>query len=166
MRDQRCPSCCFFVPNRNNLNWKISKYMNLRSVSRLHSYEKHGRVYALVFVGIFLSFILSTAVSVYTVKQMIERGIQESNRVISQVIKDHLKESIIKPLINSHSMAKDSYLIELLSNDSSDSENSIKSYLRGSKNGSGYDFCYVVSDKTKKYFSSNGLKKNNLSRIK
>ena len=124
--------------------------MNLRSVSRLHSYEKHGRVYALVFVGIFLSFILSTAVSVYTVKQMIERGIQESNRVISQVIKDHLKESI---------MAKDSYLIELLSNDSSDSENSIKSYLRGSKNGSGYDFCYVVSDKTKKYFSSNGLKK-------
>lgn len=56
--------------------------MNLRSVSRLHSYEKHGRVYALVFVGIFFSFILSTAVSVYTVKQMIERGIQESNRVI------------------------------------------------------------------------------------
>ncbi|MCI6938174.1 MAG: hypothetical protein MR749_00510, partial [Succinatimonas hippei] len=69
--------------------------MNLRSVSRLHSYEKQGKVYALVFVGIFLSFILSTAVSVYTVKKMTERGIQESNHVISQVIKDHLKESII-----------------------------------------------------------------------
>ena len=56
--------------------------MNLRSVSRLHSYEKQGKVYALVFVGIFLSFILLTAVSVYTVKKMTERGIQESNHVI------------------------------------------------------------------------------------
>lgn len=56
--------------------------MNLRSASRLHSYEKHGRVYALVFVGIFLSFILSTAVSVYTVKQMTERGIQESSQTV------------------------------------------------------------------------------------
>ncbi|MDD6205613.1 cache domain-containing protein [Succinivibrio sp.] len=107
----------------------------------------------------FLSFIFLTAVSVYTVKQMTERSIQESNQVISQVIKDHLKESIIKPLINSNSMAKDDYLVELLSNENSESEKSIKSYLRGIKNGYGYDFCYVVSDKTKKYFSSNGLKK-------
>ncbi len=37
----------------------------------------------------FLSFIFLTAVSVYTVKQMTERSIQESNQVISQVIKDH-----------------------------------------------------------------------------
>ena len=133
--------------------------MNLRSVSRLHSYEKQGKVYALVFVGIFLSFILLTAVSVYTVKKMTERGIQESNHVISQVIKDHLKESIIKPLINSNSIAKDDYLVDLLFNENSESEKSIKSYLRGIKNGYGYDFCYVVSDKTKKYYSSNGLKK-------
>lgn len=98
----------------------------------------------------FLSFIFLTAVSVYTVKQMTERSIQESNQVISQVIKDHLKESIIKPLINSNSMAKDDYLVELLSNENSESEKSIKSYLRGIKNGYGYDFCYVVSDKTKK----------------
>ena len=51
--------------------------MNLRSIVRLHSSDKQSKGYVLAFVGIFLSFILSTSVSVYAVKKITDRGIQE-----------------------------------------------------------------------------------------
>lgn len=138
---------------------KKSKNMNLRSIVRLHSSDKQSKGYVLAFVGIFLSFILSTSVSVYAVKKITDRGIQELNYVISQVIRDHIKEDLVNPIVNSNLMANDEYLVGLLTHENSSTENEIKSYLRGIKNGYGYDGCFVVSEKSKKYYSPQGLKK-------
>ena len=90
---------------------------------------------------------------------MTEKRMQESNYVISQVIKDHIKEDLINPIVNSNRMAKDEYLREILSVENEQSEALIMSYLRGIKNGYGSDSCFVVSDKTKKYFTAEGFEK-------
>lgn len=125
--------------------------MNKRNITRF------------AFVIVILSFILSTFVSLWSLRLMAERNMQELSKTLASRIYDSISSELSEPITVSRAMANDTLLIETLKNETASgsdvTEKILADYLSAQKNTFGYEAAFVVSDETKSYYSYGGINK-------
>ena len=125
--------------------------MNKRNITRL------------AFAIVILSFVLSTFVSLWSLRIMAERNIQELSKTLASRIYDSISNELSEPVTVSLAMANDTLLIDVLKNEASvgidETSNIMSDYLSGQKNIFGYEAAFVVSDASMCYYSYGGINK-------
>lgn len=125
--------------------------MNRRKITRL------------AFAIVILSFILSTIVSLWSLRLMAERNMQELSKSLASRIYDSISSELSEPITVSRSMANDKLLIDVLKNESSAGTEAtaqvLSEYLSGQKNAFEYEAAFAVSNATMCYYSYGGISK-------
>ena len=125
--------------------------MNKRNITRL------------AFAIVILSFVLSTFVSLWSLRIMAERNIQELSKTLASRIYDSISNELSEPVTVSLAMANDTLLKDVLKNEASvgidETSNIMSDYLSGQKNIFGYEAAFVVSDASMCYYSYGGINK-------
>lgn len=84
-----------------------------------------------------------------------------NNKIVAERVYDMLYGSLTKPIIISQSMASDTFLIEALENEESVSkaaiEKELAKYLGALRDHFGYRATYVISEKTRRYYTPEGI---------
>ena len=81
--------------------------MNNRNITRL------------AFAIVILSFVLSTIMSLLSLRIMAERNMQELSKTLASRIYDSISSELSEPVTVSRAMAHDTFLIETLKNEAS-----------------------------------------------
>lgn len=110
-----------------------------------------------------LSFVLSTAVSLWSITRLSNDHIRDINTMIAARVYIAIDRSLREPIAVAKTMASDSFLKEALENEdgmSEDEESQVmKKYLSEMKEGLGYESTFVISDSSRRYYSYDGLSK-------
>ncbi len=121
------------------------------------------RMTRLAFAVVLLSFLLSTAVSLWSLHMMTQHNKRELGRVLAARIYDTISIEMSEPVVVAKTMANDRFLIDVLHREgtmeSSEAANLIRDYLSGIRSGLDYEAAFVVSDATRRYYTFNGLSK-------
>lgn len=121
------------------------------------------RVIKFSFIILLVSFLLSTLISLYSLHSMAIHNQREMNKVLAAQIYDTISSELDEPLVVSRTMANDSFLIDLLRNEKSLSEEEcneqIQKYLLGIKEGLNYESSFLVSEQSKRYYTYQGIHK-------
>ena len=125
--------------------------MNRRNITRL------------AFAIVIVSFFLSTFVSLWSLRLMAERNMQELGKTLAARIYDSISSELSEPISVSRAMANDVFLIGALGNEADAGTEatgqSIAEYLAALKNAFGYEAAFVVSDASMCYYSYGGISK-------
>lgn len=125
--------------------------MNNRNITRL------------AFAIVILSFVLSTIMSLLSLRIMAERNMQELSKTLASRIYDSISSELSEPVTVSRAMAHDTFLIETLKNEASAgtevTAEIMAEYLSAQKNAFDYEAAFVVSDESKCYYSYGGISK-------
>ena len=117
----------------------------------------------LAFAIVILSFVLSTFVSLWSLRLLTERNTQELSKALASRIYDSISSELSEPITVSRSMANDSFLIDTLKNESSvgleETAKIIAGYLSSQKNAFGYEAAFAVSKSSMCYYSYGGINK-------
>lgn len=123
-----------------------------------------NKILRLFFASIFLCFLATTAVSVYSLSKVIDANDQNAARLISTTVHSHIRDFLSTHISAAKTMAEDFYLKKSLREDAKKPvldpgmpEQAL--YLRGFVRTTGIDTAYIVSDATRRYFSHRGLHK-------
>ena len=118
----------------------------------------------LAFAIVILCFVLSTFVSLWSLRIMAQRNMQELSKTLASRIYDSISGELMEPITVSSVMANDTLLISTLKAESSDGVSAtahiLSDYLSGQKSAFGYEAAFVVSDSTMNYYSYGGLNKH------
>ena len=121
------------------------------------------RITYLAFAIVILSFIASTCVSLWSLHIMSQNNQKELSKILTAQIYDDISFELSQPVIVSRTMANDSFLIDALKKENSNSEKDeaelISSYLRGIQTGLDYEAAFVVSEASRRYYTTEGLNK-------
>ena len=113
---------------------------------------------------VILSFVLSTFVSLWSLRLMAKRNMQELSKSLASLIYDSISSELSEPIVVSRSMANDTFLIDALENETSNgvdqTAEALAGYLTGQKEAFGYEAAFLVSDATKYYYSYGGINKH------
>ena len=122
-----------------------------------------SRITRLAFVIVLVCFLLSTFVSLWSLRLMAKQNMRELSKVLAGRIYDAISTELSEPIVVSRTMANDRLLIGALENEAQYSQEEaaavLADYLTGIKEGMGFESAFVVSDATKRYYSFNGLGK-------
>ncbi|MBR0408680.1 MAG: GGDEF domain-containing protein [Clostridia bacterium] len=122
-----------------------------------------NRITKLAFVIVVVCFVLSTFVSLWSLRGMARHNMQDLSKVLAAGIYDSIGGELAEPIVAARAMASDTLFIELLRNEARyDEEEIVKKigeYLSGIKNGLGYESAFAVSEASRRYYSFNGLHK-------
>ena len=125
--------------------------MNRRNITRL------------AFAIVILSFVLSTFVSLWSLRIMADRNMEELSKSLASRIYDSISGELMEPITVSRSMARDTFLIDAMKNEASAGTKAtslrLAEYLSGQKDAFGYEAAFVVSDATMCYYSYGGINK-------
>ncbi|MBO7703678.1 MAG: GGDEF domain-containing protein [Solobacterium sp.] len=125
--------------------------------------EERNRITKLAFAIVLLSFILSTAVSLFSLHSMAVHNQQELNRVLAAQIYDTISIELGEPTVVARTMRNDRFLIDLLEDETNQSQQTVTDtmceYLSGIKEGLEFEAAFVVSETTGNYYSYQGLTK-------
>ncbi len=125
--------------------------MNKRNVTRL------------AFAIVILSFVLSTFVSLWSLRLMAQRNVQELSKSIAARINNSISAELSEPVNVSMAMAHDSFLIEAMKGEDQAgkerTEERMKEYLGSLKEAFGYEAAFVISDASQYYYSYGGINK-------
>ncbi len=125
--------------------------MNRRNITRL------------AFAIVILSFVLSTFVSLWSLRLMADRNMEELSKSLASRIYDSISGELMEPITVSRSMARDTFLIDAMKNEASAGTKAtslrLAEYLSGQKDAFGYEAAFVVSDATMCYYSYGGINK-------
>jgi len=125
--------------------------MNRKNVARL------------AFGIVIICFVLSTVVSLLSLRVMAERNMQELSKSLASGIYDTLSGELMEPITVSRAMANDALLIRALKNEESagtaETAAALAEYLSAQKNAFGYEAAFLVSDATMNYYSYGGVNK-------
>ena len=125
--------------------------MNRRNITRL------------AIAIVILSFVLSTFVSLWSLRVMEDRNMQELSKTLASRIYDAISGELTEPITVSRSMAHSSLLIRALKNETAVGTEATASilaeYLTGEKDAFGYEAAFIVSDATMCYYSYGGINK-------
>ena len=115
----------------------------------------------LAFAIVILSFVLSTVVSLWSLRLMAERNMQELSKTLASRIYDSISSELSEPITVSRAMANDTFLIDVLQQEASAgsavTERKIAEYLSGQKSAFGFEAAFVVSDAAMCYYSYGGI---------
>lgn len=112
---------------------------------------------------VILSFVLSTFVSLWSLRLMAKRNMQELSKSLASLIYDSISSELSEPIIVSRSMANDTLLIDALENEASNGLDQtaeiLAGYLTAQKEAFGYEAAFLVSEASKCYYSYGGINK-------
>ena len=112
---------------------------------------------------VILSFVLSTFVSLWSLRLMAKRNMQELSKSLASLIYDSISSELSEPIIVSRSMANDTLLIDALENEASNGMDQtaeiLAGYLTAQKEAFGYEAAFLVSEASKCYYSYGGINK-------
>ena len=112
---------------------------------------------------VILSFVLSTFVSLWSLRLMAKRNMQELSKSLASLIYDSISSELSEPIIVSRSMANDTLLIDALENEASNglgqTAEILAGYLTAQKEAFGYEAAFLVSEASKCYYSYGGINK-------
>lgn len=112
---------------------------------------------------VILSFVLSTFVSLWSLRLMAKRNMQELSKSLASLIYDSISSELSEPIVVSRSMANDTFLIDALENETSNgvdqTAEALAGYLTSQKEAFGYEAAFLVSEASKCYYSYGGINK-------
>ena len=122
-----------------------------------------GNITKLALSIVFLCFVLSTFVSLWSLHTMAKRNMEDLGKSLAAQIYDTISSELSEPIIVSRTMASDMFLISILENEgenTTDETTTLMSrYLTGLSNSLDYESAFVISDASKSYYSCSGLGK-------
>ena len=117
----------------------------------------------LAFAIVIISFVLSTFVSLWSLRIMAERNMQELSKTLASRIFDAISSELSEPITVSRAMANDAFLIDTLRKEADlgteETERQLAAYLSAQKDTFGYEAAFVVSDASLRYYSYGGINK-------
>ena len=111
---------------------------------------------------IIISFILTTCISVSSLNTVIEGHDEEMSKVLASKVYDSINNVLSEPITAAKTMSNDYYLIEPLKEDGfpkRKDKDILVSYLDTIKNNMEYSSVFVVSDKSRTYYTQDGFNK-------
>ena len=121
------------------------------------------KITRLAFAIVILSFVLSTFVSIWSLRLMADQNRRDLARALAFRIYDSIKSELSEPLTVSRSMARDPFLIKALKEEDpscgASSEQALARYLTAQKNAFGFEASFAVSAATMCYYSYGGINK-------
>lgn len=125
--------------------------MNRRNVSKL------------AFAIVVMCFVLSTFVSLWSLRLMAAQNLRELSKTLTARIYDAIVSELSEPIVVSKTMANDLFLIDIMEREDEigavKMESVLAEYLSRVKLKLGYEAAFVVSEKSRKYYSYGGLNK-------
>ena len=115
------------------------------------------------FVLVFISFILSTVISMYSLHRMSVENQRDVNILMAARIHDTITSQMTKPIMVAKTMANDKFILDFLEyqedGDLTGNVAVLQGYLSRLRTGLGYSSAFVISDKTHRYYTAKGLNK-------
>lgn len=129
-------------------------------VEKLYNSPRKTRV--LVFFGILVGFMLCNLVSIWSLDRMTRDNTKAMNTMLATRIHETIVNSVNEPMDVTKTMAATKYLKETLqkegSMDDAEFTGYMRKYLAELKYTFDYDTAFVVSDKTKRYYTYDEVK--------
>ena len=117
----------------------------------------------LAFAIVIISFFLSTFVSLWSLRIMAQRNMQELSKALAARIYDSISSELSEPVTVARAMTCDTFLIEALKNEpragAEATERILADYLSAQKETFGCEAAFVVSDASLRYYSYGGINK-------
>ena len=124
---------------------------------------KTRRMISLTALLILISFVITTIISVISLNRVVNQNSEDVTKILSGRISEEINDTLSKPIMAARTMASDSFLKKELAKESSVSEDEITAvmadYLAQLKKNLDFNSTFVVSDKTGRYYSYDGLNK-------
>ncbi|MCR5107405.1 MAG: response regulator [Lachnospiraceae bacterium] len=137
--------------------------MSEKDIKKEHSVNKEDRSVYTIFVAVAISFVLAIIVSIYSLTMLARENTKELDKMLAYRIYDSISGSLNEPITVSQTMACNEFLVDFLENeDSMDEDEAIEvmqRYLKSVKEGLDYDSAFVVSEKSRRYYTYEGLNK-------
>ncbi|MDO4460686.1 MAG: diguanylate cyclase [Clostridia bacterium] len=124
----------------------------------------HRKITGFSFILVLVSIVISTVVSMYSMKAMGMENRKELNLVLASGIHDTINSALTEPIMAAKTMASGQALVSFLEEEESEN-NTDKDVLNMQKTlsrlqrGLGYESVFVVSAKTGRYYTQEGLNK-------
>ncbi|HAG69688.1 MAG TPA: hypothetical protein DCL38_06920, partial [Lachnospiraceae bacterium] len=116
-----------------------------------------------IFSVVSASFLLAIIVSIVSLVMLARENTKEIDTMLSYRIYDRISGSLNEPIIVARTMACDDFLDTFLEQEASMSEEEsiriMQKYLRDLKEGLSYDSAFLVSEKSRRYYTYEGLNK-------
>ena len=110
-----------------------------------------------------LCFLLSTFVSLWSLRVMAKQNTQALSKTLAANIYDTISAELSEPVLVSRTMARDYFLIEMLTHeqgyDVDEASRLLKDYLSGIREGTGYQSAFLVSSASRRYYAASGASK-------
>lgn len=122
-----------------------------------------GKITRLAFAIVFLCFLLSTFVSMWSLRLMARRNMQELSKSLAARIYDTISGELSEPVMVARTMASDYFLLELLEHEQGYSEMEeaalLRAYLSQIRDGLDCQAAFLVSAATGRYYAASGASK-------
>lgn len=124
---------------------------------------KATKMTGLTIILIVVSFLMTTVISVRSLRTVINDNAEDMTTILSARIYDAINSELSEPIMVARTMSNDSFLKQQLRLEDSVSEEEMLSrmeeYLYTIKNELGYNTAFVVSENSRKYYTYEGLNK-------
>ena len=116
-----------------------------------------------IFAAVTISFVLAIIVSIWSLASLARENTKEIDTMLTYRIYDSISSSLNEPIIVAKTMACNDFLSEFIKNEDSMSEDEaiavMQQYLSSVKNGLEYDSAFLISEKSRRYYTYEGLNK-------
>ena len=124
---------------------------------------KTKRMMSLTVLLILISFVITTIISVISLNRVANQNSEDVTKILAGRINEEINDTLSKPIMAARTMSSDSLLKKELAKESIVSEKEITAvmadYLAQLRQSLEFNSSFVVSDKTKRYYSYDGLNK-------
>ena len=122
-----------------------------------------SKVTKLAFAIVFVCFLLSTFVSMWSLDHMVRHNMNEMNKMMAARIYEQISQELSEPLLFSRTMSSDSFLAKAIQQEGSlteeEASHMMGEFLTGMREGLGCETAFVVSADSLRYYSDKGLEK-------
>ncbi|MBR1628163.1 MAG: response regulator [Lachnospiraceae bacterium] len=116
-----------------------------------------------IFAAVSVSFLMAIIVSIYSLAKLARENTKEIDTMLTYRIYDSIANSLNEPIVVGRTMACDDFLADFLENEDVIEENEavaiMQKYLSSLKDGLEYDSAFLVSAKSRRYYTYEGLNK-------
>lgn len=121
------------------------------------------KITRLAFAIVFLCFLMSTFVSLWSLRIMAGRNMQELSKTLAAGIYDTISAELSEPVTVARTMANDYFLAEMLEHEKgygeAEAAQLLTQYLSGIRDGLDCQAAFLVSQGSGRYYAANGASK-------
>lgn len=123
---------------------------------------KQKRLLLFTTLLIVISFVLTTTVSVMSLRTVIRGNNEELSKVMASQIYDTINNRLTEPIVAAQTMSLDFFLTEPMKAydfPNKEQEDDVVSYLRNISDTMNYSSAFIISDRSGKYYTQDGFNK-------